>query len=120
MRKTALLEAAGRVKEHEKEEVRLASQRLFLRLKGAAPVACRPSEALWCGLLELQRDCELGDAGAVAAAVRLTALILGHGLQVTVRSSCATAAITSLTWLVRARRCTRAVAQVQLVGPARH
>lgn len=41
VRKTALLEAAERVKEHEKAHLRLASQRLFLRLKGRHQV-CVP------------------------------------------------------------------------------
>jgi len=38
VRQTALAEAAERIKEHEKNELRLASQRLFLRLKGDGPL----------------------------------------------------------------------------------
>jgi DNA repair exonuclease SbcCD ATPase subunit len=38
VRKTALLEAAERVKEHEKELLRQASQRLFFRVKGDGPI----------------------------------------------------------------------------------
>jgi len=47
VRKTALLEAADRVKEHEKELLRQASQRLFFRVKGDGPIQLEaPSDPL--------------------------------------------------------------------------